>query len=222
MTRASSPPDRRPRRHRRRRAARIFGAALIASVLFHLALALAPPFRVDLPDHLEPSERLTVVPPPEDPPPPVEVPAAPERVAPPGEPQVRTGGTPVVGADTTPVFIPHEVPPRLMNPDAVQRYLKIFYPMSLRVADVEGAVQLWLFVNESGRVTKLQVRQSSGSPAFDRLARTAAPLMAFRPALNQGQPVGVWVSLWLRFNLEEPLLEEAESRVAGTTSDTIG
>lgn len=185
------------------------------SVALHAVLALSPPVEVDLPPHLEPQDRLTLVPPPEEPSPPdVEVPSPPEPVTSPEEPRVAASGEPVA-SDSGPEFIPHDVPPRLMNPDEVQRYLRVFYPVALRTASVEGAVHLWLFVDEDGRATKVQVRESSGSPRFDELARTAAPLMKFRPALNHGDPLGVWVSLWVRFDLEEPSSPGADGRLVG-------
>lgn len=200
---------------RRKRAVRALGAGLLASVLIHAAVLLLPPFQVETPERFAPPARLTIVPPPEEPPPEVDVPSAPRPIPSPAEPRLATGGEPVPADEGGPRFVPHDVPPKLLNPGDVQQYLRIFYPMALRVASVEGAVHLWLYVNESGEATKLQIRESSGSEKFDGLARSAAPLMRFRPALNQGERVGVWVSLWVRFNLEDVPTGEAESQIAG-------
>ncbi len=200
---------------------RAFAVGLVASVALHVVLATLPPLQLDLPSHLEPADRIALLPPPADEepaPPEVEVPPAPEPVTPPGEPEVSGSGQPVA-SDSGPTFIPHDVRPRLLNPGEVQDYLRVFYPVALRAASVEGAVHLWLYVGEQGRATKVQVRQSSGSPRFDELARAAAPLMKFRPALNQGEPVGVWVSLWVRFDLEEPPADDAERHLVGGMSD---
>lgn len=214
-TRSSQPIEPDPDRDLRR----AFAVGLVVSVALHALLALLPPAQLDLPPHLEPAERLTLVAPPEEQAPPeVEVPAPPEPVARPEEPEVSTSGEPVA-ADDGPEFVPHDVPPRLLNPSEVQSYLRVFYPVALRVASVEGAVHLWLYVDRSGRVTKVQVRQSSGSPQFDDLARTAAPLMEFRPALNQSETVGVWVSIWVRFDLEEPAPDAAGGRLVGGVDD---
>lgn len=212
----SRSPTRSPQSTRRLR--RAFAVGLIVSVALHVVLALLPPVPVDLPPHLAPAERITLLAPPqEETPPDVEVPPAPAPVTPPDEPRVLASGEPVA-ADSGPAFIPHDVPPRLLNPEEVQDYLRVFYPVALRAASVEGAVHLWLFVEEDGRPSKVQVRASSGSPRFDELARTAAPLMEFRPALNQGEPVGVWVSLWVRFDLDEAPAPDAERRLVGGTS----
>lgn len=184
-----------------------------ASVLLHLvAFLLVPAPRTSLPTHLTSEPAIEVLPPPEDPPPTVEVPPSPEPVPRPATP-VSADGPPEPGGDT-PTFVPHDVRPRLVNYTEVQRYLEIFYPVTFRAAGIEGAVHLWLFVDRQGRATKLQVRSSSGSAQFDELAKSAAPVMRFRPALNQGQPVGVWVSLWVRFDIEEPPADETQ--LAGT------
>lgn len=208
-----------PRDRRRALRRRAYAIGLVATVAFHAVLALLPPVQVDLPPRLEPADRITLVAPPEErTPPEVEVPRAPGTVTPPEEPEVDGSGDPVP-SDDGPEFIPHDVPPRLLNPGEVQEYLRVFYPVALRVASVEGAVHLWLYVDESGRATKVQVRQSSGSPQFDELARTAAPLMQFRPALNRGETVGVWVSIWVRFDLEEPTSDAAGGRLVGGVGD---
>lgn len=215
MTRSATRPPQPARRQRRSPLRKAFAVGLVVSVALHAVLALLPPVEVDLPSHLRPADRLTLVPPPEEPnPPDVEVPSPPEPVTPPEEPRVAASGEPVP-SDSGPAFIPHDVPPRLVNPGEVQDYLRVFYPVALRAASVEGAVHLWLFVDEDGRAAKVQVRESSGSPRFDELARTAAPLMKFRPALNQGEPVGVWVSLWVRFDLQEPPPSDASRRLVG-------
>lgn len=197
----------------RRGYAKVLAAGLLASVALHGVLFLLPPLRTDVPAHLERRPVLEVLPPPEEPPPEVAVPDAPEAIPQPAEPVVVEGPV-AVGEGEQPVFVPHDVPPRLINPDEVQDYLEVFYPVALRAANIEGAVHLWLFVDEQGEATKLQVRTSSGSRSFDQLARSAAPFMRFRPALNQGNSIGVWVSLWVRFNIEEPLPAD-DARLAG-------
>lgn len=216
----SPPRSSQPSRSGRDRALRrAFAVGLAASVALHAVLALLPPAQVGVPPHLEPPGGITLVSPPEEEAPPdVEVPSAPEPVTPPEEPRVAASGEPVA-SDDGPAFIPHDVPPRLLNSAEVQDYLRVFYPVALRAASVEGAVHLWLYVDGDGRATRVQVRESSGSPRFDELARTAAPLMEFRPALNQGETVAVWVSLWVRFDLEEPPPSGADRHLVGEVSE---
>lgn len=218
MSHSTTSPRRSPREGSRalhRRAVLVGGAV---SVLLHGLLLLVPPVQMDVPDHLRVDDAIEVLPTPDDPPPDVEVPAGPEPVARPAEPRVTRAAPTEAGSDA-PRFIPHDVPPRLVNPEQVQDYLHLFYPVALRAASVEGAVHLWLYVNGEGEATKVQVRSSSGSPWFDELARSAAPMMRFRPALNHGETIGVWVSLWVRFDIEEPGMSGDEARVASEVGD---
>lgn len=174
---------------------------LVLSAAFHLVLLVLPPVETGVPAHLAAPDTLVVLPPIEDQPPEVQVPPSPEPIPQPSQPVVAAVPTPA--GDDEPGFVPHDVPPRLINPHEVRRYLELFYPVALRAAEVEGAVHLWLFVNERGETTKLQVRSSSGAPQFDELAKSAAPFMRFRPAMNRGESIGVWVSIWVRFDIED-------------------
>ena len=198
----------------RRGYAKVLGAGLVVSLALHAVLFVLPPLQTDVPSHLQPRPVLELVPPPEEPPPEVSVPDAPAALPQPAEPVVVEAPV-AAGEEEEPTFIPHDVPPRLLNPSEVQDYLKVFYPVALRAASIEGSVHLWIFVNEQGDAERLQVRSSSGSPAFDQLAQSAAPFMRFRPALNQGTSVGVWVSLWVRFDIEEPAPGPDDTQLAG-------
>lgn len=98
-----------------------------------------------------------------------------------------------------PVYIPHDVPPRLVNLDQVLSALRDGYPESLPEDARQSLVILWLFVDEAGRVTHLRLRESSGYDRVDQLAQDVAPTMAYRPALHRGKTVGVWVAQQIRF-----------------------
>ncbi|MFW6193162.1 MAG: energy transducer TonB family protein [Gemmatimonadota bacterium] len=223
MTPTANRPDPATRSRRSPELSRALAVGLAVSAALHAGLVLLPPMHVDLPPHLDAAERLALMAPPEErSPPDVEIPPAPEDVTRPEEPEVSAPGEPVASGDDGPVFVPHDVPPRLLNPEEVQDYLRVFYPVALRVASVEGAVHLWLYVAEDGRVARVQVRESSGSPEFDRLARTAAPMMEFRPALNQGERVGIWVSIRVRFDLHEPGPGGDGRQLVGDIDEDVG
>lgn len=98
-----------------------------------------------------------------------------------------------------PVYIPHDVPPRLVNLDQVLSALRDGHPEGLPDGAEGSVVVLWLFVDEAGRVTHLRLRESSGHAALDELAQVVAPMMAYRPALHLNEPVGVWVQQQIRF-----------------------
>lgn len=190
--------DRREIRDRRNR--RVLAAALVASLVLHLGLLVVdPPVRFTGPgDDVVRQQIELLPPPPEQRPPTLEVPVAAAPIPPPAEPVV--SGTPVAEEEEVqPAFVPHDVPPRLINPAAVQDYLEAFYPPELRAVGIAGRVDLLLFVDSKGDVERLRLRSSSGSRAFDELARSAARLMRFRPAISGDRTVGVWVAQPLTF-----------------------
>lgn len=128
----------------------------------------------------------------------VELPAPAQPVARPAEPALAPPSAP--DAPGEPVWIPHEVPPRLLNAAEVQAALAGSRLDGAGEAGSEHLAVLWLYVDRSGEVRKLQLRQSSGSTRLDTLVQQAARAMEFSPALNQGRTVAVWISQPVRFS----------------------
>ena len=58
-----------------------------------------------------------------------------------------------------------------------------------------GTVLMWLLVDETGAVTRVQVAQSSGDEVVDALGSTVGYAARFRPADNDGEPTRVWVQI---------------------------
>jgi TonB family protein len=98
-----------------------------------------------------------------------------------------------------PTGVAYTQEPRLTNPEEVARALQRAYPPLLRDAGIGGTVVLWLFVNEEGRVAKVQVNRSSGYAALDEAAVDLAPVMTFAPARDGARIVQAWASLSLEF-----------------------
>ncbi len=98
-------------------------------------------------------------------------------------------------------FIAYDTPPTLENRGEIARVLRREYPSTLRRAGVEGRVLLWLYVDETGRVTRSEVKQSSGSAALDAAALHVAERMEFQPARNRDRETAVWVQQWLTFRI---------------------
>lgn len=181
---------------------RTLALGLVASAGLHLAGVLAiglADVRIlagpEVPSTLPAVELLPPAPP--DAPPGVRIP--PPSLPVPTPPEPRPAAIEAPEAPPEPVFIPHDVAPRLVNVAEVRAVLEERYPASLPEEAGESQVVLWLFVDESGEVTRLRVRLSSGWSALDRLAQEIAPAMRFRPALHLGRSVGVWVSQPIRF-----------------------
>lgn len=99
-----------------------------------------------------------------------------------------------------PIFTPMTVAPVLRNRSEVERALTRFYPPVLRDAGIGGSVLVWFFIDETGKVVRTQLKESSGYDALDQAALQVAEVMEFQPAINHDEKVKVWVSIPIRFD----------------------
>lgn len=78
------------------------------------------------------------------------------------------------------------------------------YPYDARKLGLEGVVLLELFITEEGIVQKVDVIRSlqSGNEGLDQAAIEAAMQSSFMPALQQGTPVPVRITLPFQFSLK--------------------
>jgi protein TonB len=75
------------------------------------------------------------------------------------------------------------------------------YPGLAVTRRIEGCVVLLVAVTRDGKVTRVEVRESSGHPFLDREAVRAVTCWRFRPALRAGTPVAAVVEVPIRFDL---------------------
>jgi periplasmic protein TonB len=75
------------------------------------------------------------------------------------------------------------------------------YPESARRAGVEGVTLLRFVVQADGRVGTVNVERSAGHPELDQSAVDAVKAWRFEPAHRGKDPVPVWVTLPVRFEL---------------------
>jgi len=73
------------------------------------------------------------------------------------------------------------------------------YPDGARKANVEGVVLVRVLVGADGRVKDVMIIQSI--PMLDEAAADAAWSAVFKPGLNKGQPVPVYMVIPLEWNL---------------------
>ena len=78
---------------------------------------------------------------------------------------------------------------------------KAKYPAEAKRLRQEGVVVLGLYINESGRLDKIEVVQSSGFPLLDRAAIAAERSARFRPAYLRDQPIACKAEVPYRFVL---------------------
>lgn len=93
-----------------------------------------------------------------------------------------------------PSYIRHQVAPRPDRKELERERLERYYPPNLERSGVEGIVDLWVYVNETGEVTRSRVISSSGHARMDTAAVKVARERNYLPALNRDQPIGVWVT----------------------------
>lgn len=104
---------------------------------------------------------------------------------------------------TTVRFTPYTALPSIKNLDVVMGTLAEAYPPILTDASIGGTAHVWFFIDETGRVLRTQVNESSGHRALDQAALSIANIIEFNPALNRDQPKPVWVSVPIEFTMDE-------------------
>lgn len=75
------------------------------------------------------------------------------------------------------------------------------YPIASKRAGEQGKVTLRLLIDEKGHAERVEVQQSSGYPRLDEAARAAVLRAAFKPHLEDGRAVPVYVMVPISFNL---------------------
>jgi len=100
-----------------------------------------------------------------------------------------------------PVFTPMTVRPEIRNRPGVVAALMTEYPAMLRDAAIEGTVQLWLYISETGQVLDSRVSKSSGRVEFDQAALRVAAVFRFTPAMNRDEPTQVWIQVPITFQV---------------------
>lgn len=76
------------------------------------------------------------------------------------------------------------------------------YPRLARTANMEAIVWVKALIDNEGKVRDAMILKSSGSKAgFDESAIQAAYKCRYKPAIQDGRPVAVWISYKVKFIL---------------------
>lgn len=124
------------------------------------------------------------------------------------------GMNPVMATEDLPRFVPAIMTmPRLIDRKADAALARQFYPRTLQLAGVGGTVELSLWVDSTGSVDHVQMRETSGVPELDRAGMQAARELQFFPATRNGEADGTWVEFPLTFtpNADEAVLPIPET-----------
>jgi protein TonB len=76
------------------------------------------------------------------------------------------------------------------------------YPLVARRRNYEGTVLLDVLVSKKGMVDSIRLAESSGHQVLDRAAVKAVRAWAFHPGKKGDEPVAMWVTVPVRFQLE--------------------
>jgi len=76
------------------------------------------------------------------------------------------------------------------------------YPHLAQIAGQEGLVVIKALISKTGDVIEAVVLVSSGFPLLDEAARAVAGKYKYRPAIQNGRPVALWVTYKVDFRLD--------------------
>lgn len=95
------------------------------------------------------------------------------------------------------VFVAYEESPRIVTLPAPK------YPEIARKAEIEGTVYVEVLIDTRGKVRDARVLKGTGANVgFEDAALEAALRGEWRPAMQNNQPVAVWVSYPVQFRLK--------------------
>ena len=118
----------------------------------------------------------------------------------------RAEAAPVATAAPTAPAAPSPTPPAPSTPRTVSsvEYIKapqLIYPNLSRRLGESGTVVLRILINEKGLPEQILVHKSTGYSNLDEAGRQAAPRALFKPMIENGKPVPVYVLVPLTFQL---------------------
>jgi TonB family protein len=94
-------------------------------------------------------------------------------------------------------FVAVEVQPEMIYQEKPE------YPRIAKQAGLTGLVWVKALVDKEGNVRQAMVGKTSGTQALDEAAVAAAYKNKFKPAIQNGRPVAIWVTYKMEFKLNE-------------------
>ena len=93
-------------------------------------------------------------------------------------------------------FIPHEKVPEIIYKEMPE------FPRLCKSIGLEGVVWLHVYVGINGDVEDVRIAKSSGNQSFDNSAKKAAYKNKYSPAVQNGNPIALWIGYKVEFKLE--------------------
>lgn len=107
-----------------------------------------------------------------------------------------TWGTPSERLPGPEDFVPCEVMPELIHTE------EPVYSDSAKANKIEGDVWVKALIDKEGKVREAQVMKTSKHRILDESAIAAALNCRYKPAMQKGKPVSIWVSYKVTFSLD--------------------
>ena len=98
------------------------------------------------------------------------------------------------GAKVT--YIPYDDPP------VAKTSIKPIYPKIAQEAGIKGVVVVQAFIDINGIVKETLILKGIPNSGLNEAAMVAIRKTTFKPALQRGKPVGVWISIPINFSLK--------------------
>lgn len=93
-------------------------------------------------------------------------------------------------------FVPVEIMPEMIHE------VKPDYPRMAKQAGLDGRVWIKVLISKEGTVREAVVAKSSGNGSLDEAALSVAKQNRFKPGIQNGRPVAVWVTYKVDFVLK--------------------
>lgn len=77
------------------------------------------------------------------------------------------------------------------------------YPEEAKEKKLEGIVYIKALIDKSGTVVDAKVSKTCGTELLDKAALAAAYKCKYKPAVQKGKPVAVWVTYKVEFKLDK-------------------
>ena len=87
------------------------------------------------------------------------------------------------------------------TPPTLKYQPKIFYPVVAQENSLTGMTKMMVYIDKEGRVRRVNLLESSGYRVLDSTAEKYCRTMVFNPALGNGKPIGVWLKLKVKFDV---------------------
>jgi protein TonB len=113
-----------------------------------------------------------------------------------------TGTGELVIGDDTDVLPPPDQPVFCEIEPEMIYYVTPEYPLFAKKAGIAGNVMIQALISHEGNVLDARVYKSSGNRQLDEAAETAAYKNKYKPAVQNGRPIAIWVTYKVVFKLD--------------------